>query len=96
MKIHQNNRPILGSLRDGLIICRSMPGDTVGLAEFNSRIHSEEGFDKPDLREGARTDDLLSRPHPTFHADHCTLNKLRGLQLFPTFHSAACFWIPVY
>ena len=83
MKIHLNNRPVLGSLRDGLIICRSMPGDAEGLAEFNSRIHSEEGFDKPDLREGAWTHDLLSRPHPPFHADHCTLNKLRGFAAFP-------------
>jgi hypothetical protein len=38
MKIHSNNRPILGSFRDGLIICRSMPVDAEGLAEFNSRI----------------------------------------------------------
>jgi hypothetical protein len=73
MKIQINNRPILGYLGNGLILCRSMTGDADALAEFNSHIHSEEGLDKPDLRVGTWTRDLLSRPHPTFHADDFTL-----------------------
>ena len=73
MNIHLNNRPILHDLGDGLILCRSNTGDAEALAEFNSHIHSEEGFDKPDLRVGAWTRDLLARPHPTFHADDCTM-----------------------
>jgi hypothetical protein len=73
MNIQLNHRPILRSLRDGLILCRSTAEDADALAEFNSRIHSEDGFDKPDERVGAWTRDLLARPHPTFHADDCTL-----------------------
>jgi hypothetical protein len=73
MNIHINNRPILRDLGNGLILCRSTADDADALAEFNSHIHSEEGFDKPDLRVGAWTRDLLAKPHPTFHADDCTL-----------------------
>ncbi|MCX6035375.1 MAG: GNAT family N-acetyltransferase [Chloroflexi bacterium] len=73
MKIHLNNRPILHDLGDGLILCRSMADDAEALAEFNSRIHSDDGFDKPDLRVEAWTHDLLARPHPIFHADDFTL-----------------------
>jgi hypothetical protein len=73
MKIKINNRPILRNLGDGLILCRSMAGDADALAEFNSHIHSDDGFDKPDLRVGEWTRDLVARPHPTFHADDCTL-----------------------
>ena len=73
MKISMKKRPILRNLADGLILCRSMAGDAEALAEFNSRVHSDDGFDKPDDRVGAWTRDLLARPHPTFHADDCTL-----------------------
>jgi len=73
MNIKLNNRPILRNLGDGLILCRSSAGDAEALAKFNSRIHSDDGFDKPDLRVGAWTRDLVARPHPTFHADDCTL-----------------------
>jgi hypothetical protein len=73
MKINLNNRPILRDLGDGLILCRSTAGDADALAEFNSKVHSDFGFDKPDLRVGAWTRDLLTRPHPTFHADDFTI-----------------------
>jgi hypothetical protein len=73
MNIQLNNRPVLRDLGDGLVLCRSSADDAGSLGEFNSRIHSEEGFDKPDLRLGAWTSDLLSRPHPTFHPQDCTL-----------------------
>ncbi len=73
MKIKLNNRPILQNLGDGLILCRTSVEDAEALAEFNSRIHSDDGFDKPDLRVAAWTRDLVARPHPTFHPDDCTL-----------------------
>jgi hypothetical protein len=73
MNIQLNHRPILRDLGDGLILCRSTDRDAEALADFNSHIHSEEGFDKPDLRVGAWTHDLLAKPHPTFHAEDCTL-----------------------
>ncbi len=73
MNINLNNRPILRNLGEELILCRSMGADADALAEFNSRIHSDEGFDKPDLRVAEWTRDLVARPHPTFHEDDCTL-----------------------
>ena len=73
MKIQLNNRPILRDLGEGLLLCRSEASDADALAEFNSHIHSDEGFDNPDERVGAWTRDLLARPHPTFHADDFTL-----------------------
>ena len=73
MKIDLKNRPILRDLGDGLILYRSTAGDADALAEFNSKVHSDFGFDKPDLRVGAWTRDLLTRPHPTFHADDFTI-----------------------
>lgn len=73
MNIKLNNRPILRNLGDGLILCRSMAADADALGEFNSRIHSDDGFDKPDLRVRDWTRDLVARPHPTFHEDNCTL-----------------------
>jgi hypothetical protein len=73
MKIDLKNRPILKNLGDGLILCRSSAADAGVLAEFNSHVHSDDGFDTPDERVGAWTHDLLARPHPTFHANDCTL-----------------------
>jgi hypothetical protein len=73
MNIKMNERPVLRDLDEGLVLCRSQRADADALAEFNSRIHSEDGFDQPDARLGAWTHDLLARPHPTFHEDDCTL-----------------------
>ncbi len=73
MKIQLNDRPILQRLDDGQVLCRSAASDADALAEFNSHLHSDDGFDKPDERVGAWTRDLLAKPHPTFHADDCTL-----------------------
>jgi hypothetical protein len=73
MIIQLNDRPILSQLADGLVLCCSTSADADALAEFNSHIHSDFGFDKPDQRVGAWTRDLLTRPHPTFHAEDCTL-----------------------
>jgi hypothetical protein len=57
---------IIRELGDGLILRRSTRADAEKLADFNSRIHSEDGPDKPDDRLGWWTRDLLERPHPTF------------------------------
>ncbi len=73
MNIKMNERPVLQDLGEGLYLCRSRREDADALAEFNSRIHSEDGFNQPDARLGAWTHDLLARPHPTFHEDDCTL-----------------------
>lgn len=73
MKIQLNNRPLLRDLGDGLTLCRTCADDAEAVAEFNSHIHSDDGFDKPDERVATWTRDLLAKPHPTFHADDCTL-----------------------
>jgi hypothetical protein len=54
------------NLGDGLLLRRSSAADADKLADFNSRIHSEDGWDKPDDRLGWWTRDLLTKPHPTF------------------------------
>jgi hypothetical protein len=73
MKITLKDRPILKDLDEGLILCRSNADDAEGLAEFNSRIHSDDGFDSPDLRLAAWVRDMLARPHPTFKTDDFTM-----------------------
>ncbi|HEY2979668.1 MAG TPA: GNAT family N-acetyltransferase [Anaerolineales bacterium] len=66
-------QPIPRDLGDGLILRRSSPADADALADFCSRVHSEHGMDKPDHRIAAWTRDLLTKPHPTFHADDFTV-----------------------
>jgi len=64
---------ILRELGDGLVMRRSTPADADALSEFNSRLHSDFGPDKPDERIGAWVNDLLARPHPTFDPGDFTL-----------------------
>jgi GNAT superfamily N-acetyltransferase len=64
---------ILRDLGDGLILRRSSPTDAEALADFCGRIHSDAGFDQPDLYIAAWTRDLLTRPHPTFNPDDFTV-----------------------
>jgi hypothetical protein len=60
-------------LGNGLILRRSSPQDAQALSDFNARVLSEEGIDKPDERLWAWTHDLLTKPHPTFKADNFTI-----------------------
>ena len=73
MNIQLNNHLNVRDLGNGLILCRTIAADAEAVAEFNSRIHSDDGFDKPDERLAAWTRDLIAHPHPTFHANDCTL-----------------------
>ncbi len=66
-------QPIPRDLGDGLSLRRSSPADADALADFCSRVHSEHGMDQPDHRIAAWTRDLLTKPHPTFHADDFTV-----------------------
>ena len=54
------------NLGDGLVLRRSTVQDAEALADFNARIQSDEGPEKPDDRVGAWAYDLLTKPHPTF------------------------------
>lgn len=60
-------------LGDDLQLRHSQPGDTEALVDFNSRLHSDDGPDKPDERIGAWVRDLLTRPHPSFEPGDFTL-----------------------
>jgi hypothetical protein len=67
------HKEIIRDLGDGLILRRSTPNDANALADFNSHIHSEKGWDKPDDRLGEWTRDLLTKPHPTFGSSDFTI-----------------------
>ena len=69
----QTSTNILRDLGDGLILRRSTPADAEALADFNARVHSDDGWDKPDERIGAWVRDLLTLPHPTFDVGDFTI-----------------------
>jgi len=64
---------IIRDLGAGLILRRSSSADADALADFCARIHSDDGYDQPDLYIAAWTRDLLTRPHPTFKPDDFTV-----------------------
>ena len=73
MKTITTHQPIVRDLGDGLILRRSSPADAQALADFCGRIHSDDGWDKPDEHIAVWTRDLLTKPHPTFHSDDFTV-----------------------
>lgn len=52
-------------LGDGLILRHGSPEDADALADINSRMHSENGPDQPDMAIAAWIQDLAAKPHPT-------------------------------
>ena len=65
-------KTIIKELGAGLILRRSSPEDAEALSAFCGEIHSEEaGVIDPLIT--AWTRDLLTRPHPRFHADDFTV-----------------------
>lgn len=67
------NEDLIRELGDGLILRRSTNSDTEALAEFNARIHSDDGPDNPDMRIAAWVSDLLQVQHPTFDPGEFTI-----------------------
>jgi Acetyltransferase (GNAT) domain len=61
------------NLGDGLVLRRSSVTDAEALSDFNARVHSDEGPDKPDKRVWAWTHDLMTKPHPTFRTADFTI-----------------------
>ena len=61
------------NLGDGLVLRRSSVADAEALSDFNARVHSDEGPDKPDQRVWAWTHDLMTKPHPTFQTSDFTI-----------------------
>ena len=73
MNTKTDSHLLLRDLGEGLTLRRSTPADAEALADFNSRIHSDFGPDKPDERIGAWTHDMLRKPHPTFESGDFTI-----------------------
>ena len=57
---------VIRDLGDDLVLRHATPDDVEALVEFNSRVHSDAGWDSPDTRVGAWVRDLMTKPHPTF------------------------------
>lgn len=66
MKKSKETKTVIRELDGDLILRRSTAEDADALFDFNSRIHSDDGFEKPDERIGAWARDLLRGDHPTF------------------------------
>lgn len=64
---------VLRDLGNGLILRRSTPEDAEALGEFNSRIHSDDGPDRPFEPIAVWTRDLLNGSHPTFGTGDFTI-----------------------
>lgn len=60
-------------LGDGLILRHASAEDADALADINSRMHSDDGPDKPNLGIGAWIQDLVAKPHPTLKASDFTI-----------------------
>ena len=60
-------------LGDGLIIRRATMADVEALVEFDSRVHSDDGWDEPFAPLGTWVRDLLIKPHPTFGMSNFTV-----------------------
>ena len=64
---------VIRDLGDGLIVRRATPSDAEVLVEFDSHVHSDEGWDEPDESIGLWVSDLLDRPHPTLDVGDFTV-----------------------
>lgn len=61
------------SLGDGLVLRSATIDDTEALVEFNSRVHSDDGWDQPNAYVGTWTRDLLTKNHPAFQPGDFTI-----------------------
>jgi hypothetical protein len=61
-----DNNSVIRDLGNGLILRSATAADAGALAEFESRVHSDMGWDKPDPHLVLWVRDLMLKPHPTF------------------------------
>ncbi len=61
----KTNETLIEDLGDGLILRHATPADAETLADFNSRVHSDDGWDQPEAFLYHWTHDSLTKPHPT-------------------------------
>ena len=68
---HAPNLPI--DLGDGLVLRRGSAHYSERLSDFNARVHSDDGWDKPDEPLRTWVMDMASGTHPTFRVCDFTL-----------------------
>lgn len=73
MQYKMKDSVVLRDFGNGLIMRRGMPEDAEALAEFDAKVHSEDGPENPDHLVGAWVRDLLTKPHPTTGAQDFTI-----------------------
>jgi len=56
---------VIRDLGDGLVLCQATIADVDRVVLFNTRVHSDQGWDVPDTKLGFWVQDLMSGSHPT-------------------------------
>ncbi len=67
------NDKIIKDIGDGLILRRAATEDAQALAEFNAKLHSDDGPSQPDQGIAIWVADLTTRPHPTSDVSDFTI-----------------------
>mgnify|MGYP005856100375 CR=1 FL=1 len=89
---HPDSR-FIRDLGDGLLLRHATPADADALSEFNSRVHSDEGWDQPEAIVAEWTRDLLTRPHPTFSpGDFTVVEDTRNGQIISSCNLISQTW----
>ena len=71
--MNKNSELFIRDLGDGLILRRASKDDADALADINSRMHSDDGPDKPHAGIRAWIMDLVTKPHPTLAPSDFTI-----------------------
>ncbi|MCB0103826.1 MAG: GNAT family N-acetyltransferase [Anaerolineales bacterium] len=71
--MNTNSELFIRDLGGGLILRRASKADADALAEINSRMHSDDGPDKPNLGIAEWIRDLVTKPHPTMEPGDFTV-----------------------
>jgi len=68
-------QPLPRLINERLQLRTARPEDAEKLADFNARIHSDDGPEKPDDKVAAWTRDLMTGKHPTFSPRISSLSR---------------------
>ncbi len=71
--MEENSKLFIRDLGNGLLLRRGSVADAEALVDINSRMHSDDGPDKPDPGIGAWIHDLVTKPHPTLKPGDFTI-----------------------
>lgn len=64
-----DQRAVIRQMDENLVLRRATPDDTERLVEFNSRVHSDDGWEHPFRPVGEWVRDLMTKAHPTFRPE---------------------------